>query len=943
LSNYRPQFLIPNNEEDFEDLCADVYGTIFNCPNPSKYGRRGQAQHGLDLVLYRDGINSDDNRIGVQCKHVQKLTFDGKHGDSFIKELQKAEKGQQKISKFILVTSLPSDARLLDKVNKLSQARLDERKFPVEIHFANDLETKINSSKSLSERYLLGKNYEILLKEAEKFINKEQYSVAINMLDASNIELMNQQEKFQALTLLAISYLSIDSFDKFIDSLQKLEDFDWDDDNLTNLRIVKISIQQGREVAEAELNRLLELYPKNLNLIALKTLYDIQKGIEINFDDLDAILKSNYDIQFSFMEYYINFGRHEFEKFHTIYENLASEDKSRPSALIYKLNAELLEYYKRPDNKDKIRQALDNFRKNTDLERIEKPAFKGLALNAILNAYAMLNNFENSKYWYEYAVDNNIELNEYAKHNLVILSIKNNNNLFFIDLLDKFSNQELKGYFLDGLFHFNAIEKIQSILQENQNLAPEIQNELKSYLILKNKLNQVTNLEEYISEHRLFEVNSTKGLTLLGFSFFNENKEQLFDASNEKILEINYVADLMENMYLGSYFFTTEQFEKSIEHYQKVLDSNSVLHEYDLLNYLDSLLATNRFMQAKKVIEENWDTIQEKKLRFFELITHLGYEIQDLPLIEKYLANLTQYNDSAWYWRNKLQILITSKQDKALKRQLKAMPLNLKNEKYNTCWLILQEVIFGQKDKALERLLNFWHEKPDDLDVLQDMQALFLEMMVNPQVTSKLSQARHPFFDYQFNNTTDGCFIKVKVNNEQRGYFLDSKVSSNDPNKFINPLDSWGSQFLDKKIGDVFRVTTPFGSFDYELLEIKSIPLAVFHNNSALASQPNNPFNMLSLEVNTDTEEGIKEFIKTINRLSTPNDVIKNQFERYISSPMTIALLGKLLHKDIAELTYSWIQDFRYPLYTNDDRYTKDLSKLEAQNRLQSEPFSESV
>ena len=211
MSNYRPQFLIPNNEEDFEDLCADVYGTIFNCPNPSKYGRRGQAQHGLDLVLYRDGINSDDNRIGVQCKHVQKLTFDGKHGDSFIKELQKAEKGQQKISKFILVTSLPSDARLLDKVNKLSQARLDERKFPVEIHFANDLETKINSSKSLSERYLLGKNYEILLKEAEKFINKEQYSVDINMLDASNIELMNQQEKFQALTLLAISYLSIDS------------------------------------------------------------------------------------------------------------------------------------------------------------------------------------------------------------------------------------------------------------------------------------------------------------------------------------------------------------------------------------------------------------------------------------------------------------------------------------------------------------------------------------------------------------------------------------------------------------------------------------------------------------------------------------------------------------------------------------------------------------
>lgn len=280
MLNYRPQFLIPSNEQDFEELCADVYGTIFNCTVPSKYGRRGQAQYGLDLIIYQNDINSDNTRIGIQCKHVQKLTFNGNQGDSFIKELERAEKGQEKISKFILATSLPSDARLLDEVNKLSQQRIVDGKFPVEIHFANDLEHRINSSRGLSDRYLLSKTYESLLQTAEKFINREQYSVAINMLDKATIKLMNQREKFKAFTLLAIAYLSIDNFDEFFNYLAILEDFNWDDDNLTNLKIVRISIQKGRDNAESELDRLLKIFPTNLNLIGLKTVYDIQKGAD---------------------------------------------------------------------------------------------------------------------------------------------------------------------------------------------------------------------------------------------------------------------------------------------------------------------------------------------------------------------------------------------------------------------------------------------------------------------------------------------------------------------------------------------------------------------------------------------------------------------------------------------------------------------------------------
>ena len=59
--------------------------------------------------------------------------------------------------------------------------------------------------------------------------------------------------------------------------------------------------------------------------------------------------------------------------------------------------------------------------------------------------------------------------------------------------------------------------------------------------------------------------------------------------------------------------------------------------------------------------------VKERKLQFFNEIARLGYLIQDLSLVEQYLNNLTEYSNSAWYWRNRLQILITNKQNKKLK------------------------------------------------------------------------------------------------------------------------------------------------------------------------------------------------------------------------------------------------------------------------------------
>ena len=39
----------PANWNDFEDLCHKLWRSIWGDPNTQKHGRKGQAQHGVDI------------------------------------------------------------------------------------------------------------------------------------------------------------------------------------------------------------------------------------------------------------------------------------------------------------------------------------------------------------------------------------------------------------------------------------------------------------------------------------------------------------------------------------------------------------------------------------------------------------------------------------------------------------------------------------------------------------------------------------------------------------------------------------------------------------------------------------------------------------------------------------------------------------------------------
>ena len=58
---YKPRILLPSTEQEFEVLCAHIYGVIFNCKTPTMYGRKGQKQYGLDVLVYENNQNTSSN------------------------------------------------------------------------------------------------------------------------------------------------------------------------------------------------------------------------------------------------------------------------------------------------------------------------------------------------------------------------------------------------------------------------------------------------------------------------------------------------------------------------------------------------------------------------------------------------------------------------------------------------------------------------------------------------------------------------------------------------------------------------------------------------------------------------------------------------------------------------------------------------------------------
>ncbi|MCQ2318568.1 MAG: hypothetical protein MJZ90_06585 [Bacteroidales bacterium] len=174
----RKQLKKPANWQDFEDLCLRLWQAEWNDKHAQRYGRQGQAQHGVDICGHDNGSFECS---GVQCKCV---ADDGAITEQIINdETNKAEGFSPKLEHYIIATTADADAKLQSFVLNIDCERRKQGLFSVNLYCWQDIEMLLDKYPNVKNWY-----------ESSHNINTN-YSLKVNFLSGEHDNLFHPKFK----------------------------------------------------------------------------------------------------------------------------------------------------------------------------------------------------------------------------------------------------------------------------------------------------------------------------------------------------------------------------------------------------------------------------------------------------------------------------------------------------------------------------------------------------------------------------------------------------------------------------------------------------------------------------------------------------------------------------------------------------------------------------
>ncbi|SED26092.1 hypothetical protein SAMN05519104_3164 [Rhizobiales bacterium GAS188] len=138
----------PGSWDKFEDICADLFSREWNDPNVVRYGRQGQRQHGVDILGKENG---SDN--GAQCKRKGIWPPTTLTKTEVDREVAEAKKFRLKLKKYIIATTAPNDARIIDHVKTISARHAKKGLFSVHVYSWSEIVRRIQNYPDLYEKH----------------------------------------------------------------------------------------------------------------------------------------------------------------------------------------------------------------------------------------------------------------------------------------------------------------------------------------------------------------------------------------------------------------------------------------------------------------------------------------------------------------------------------------------------------------------------------------------------------------------------------------------------------------------------------------------------------------------------------------------------------------------------------------------------------------------
>jgi hypothetical protein len=143
--------------QQFEDLTHALFRRVFEDPTPTKHGRPGQSQHGVDVY----GTYAQQGwQVGIQCKRMDELDennnpFPGGVITTTIlnSEYDKALHFRPKLNLWILATTAKRDAKIQEVARKLDEKSRKRQNLIVKLWFWDDYVTYLNNFDDLQQQY----------------------------------------------------------------------------------------------------------------------------------------------------------------------------------------------------------------------------------------------------------------------------------------------------------------------------------------------------------------------------------------------------------------------------------------------------------------------------------------------------------------------------------------------------------------------------------------------------------------------------------------------------------------------------------------------------------------------------------------------------------------------------------------------------------------------
>lgn len=204
---------IPSDCKEFESMVKDYfqkkYGGLVQL-----YGRTGQKQNGLDIILKTE----KNNFIGIQSKDYLKTDIKEKDIDNYIRIVEDG-KVNFRLDKFVIAIAKDNDVNLQNHIHNLSQTRVRQNRFDVEIIFWPDINSCILENEDLLKKYY-GDIFKLQLETQDSILVENEEQLLNKFIELYNkyriIELMNS-DLFTGIEKVLIVY-----YDDFNASLNDL-------------------------------------------------------------------------------------------------------------------------------------------------------------------------------------------------------------------------------------------------------------------------------------------------------------------------------------------------------------------------------------------------------------------------------------------------------------------------------------------------------------------------------------------------------------------------------------------------------------------------------------------------------------------------------------------------------------------------------------------------